>query len=54
MNQKPTVIRRSLQNQGVLDALVAITGQNFGYDQRAWNTWYANQKARGAPVVKKN
>ena len=36
MNQKPVKIRRHLQNPDVLDALVAITGQNFGYDQRAW------------------
>jgi hypothetical protein len=51
MNQKPIIIPHILQNQGVLDALVAITGQNFGYDDRAWRTWYANQKAKGAPVV---
>ena len=53
MNQKPVTIHHTLENQGVLDALVAITGQNFGYDQRAWNTWYRNQKAKGAPVVAK-
>ena len=55
MNQKPRTIAHDLQNQDVLDALVAITGQNFGYDQRAWKTWYMNQKAKGAPVeAKKN
>ena len=55
MNQKPKHITRWLQNQDVLDALVAITGQNFGYDQRAWKTWYLGQKAKGAPVeAKKN
>ena len=32
----------------VLDALVTITGQNFGYDPRAWLTWYRNQVAAGA------
>jgi hypothetical protein len=51
MNQKPQKISRLIQNQGVLDALVAITGQNFGYDDRAWRTWYTNQKLKGAPVV---
>ena len=50
MNQKPKVIHQVLQNQAVLDALVAITGQNFGYDQRAWKTWYTNQQSKGAPV----
>ena len=55
MNQKPKIIPHYVQNQGVLDALVAITGQNFGYDERAWRTWYRNQKAKGAPVeAKKN
>ena len=53
MNQKPKIITHDLHNQGVLDALVAITGQNFGYDQRAWHTWYTNQKAKGAPVEAK-
>ncbi|MGA2256667.1 MAG: hypothetical protein ABSG53_18620 [Thermoguttaceae bacterium] len=53
MNQKPKIITRYLQNQGVLDALVAITGQNFGYDDRAWRSWYASQKAKGAPVEAK-
>ena len=53
MNQKPKIIPHDLQNQDVLNALVAITGQNFGYDQRAWHTWYVNQKAKGAPVEAK-
>ncbi len=50
MNQKPKIVRHFLQNQGVLDAMIAITGRNFGYDQRAWATWYTNQQAKGAPV----
>ncbi len=37
---------------GALDALIAITGQNFGYDFRAWETWYKNQIAKGAPIAK--
>ncbi len=53
MNQKPKKVTVWYDNQGVLDALVAITGQNFGYDQRAWQTWYTNQKAKGEPVVAK-
>ena len=31
-------------NQAVLDALVALTGQNFNFDQQAWKYWYAAQK----------
>ncbi len=54
MNQQPIVIINYLKNQDVLDALVAITGQSFGFDQRAWNTWYADQKAKGAPVAKQS
>jgi hypothetical protein len=53
MNQKPTIILHEMHNQGVLDALVAITGQNFGYDQRAWQTWYMNRKTKGEPVEAK-
>jgi len=53
MNQKPKTITRYFQNQGVLDALVTITGENFGFDSRTWHTWYMNQKAKGAPVEAK-
>lgn len=44
MGGGPQVIQRHLPNQAVLDALVALTGYNFGYDQRAWKYWYASQK----------
>lgn len=53
MNQKPKIIRHTLQNRDVLDALVAITGQNFGYDMRAWSTWYKTQIAKGGSVEAK-
>ena len=53
MNAKPKTVDRWVQSRGVLDALVAITGQNFGYDYRAWQTWYRNQVAVGAPIAKK-
>jgi hypothetical protein len=39
----PKIILYQVQNQSVLDALVAITGQNFNFDQRAWRTWHAAQ-----------
>jgi hypothetical protein len=52
MNVQPKVVRQTMQNQGVLDALVNITGENFGFDQRAWNTWYTTRKLKGWPVEK--
>jgi hypothetical protein len=29
----------------VLEALVALTGQNFGYDVAAWKAWLASREA---------
>jgi hypothetical protein len=40
----PTIVRQSISNQAVLDALVALTGQNFNFDKQAWKYWYAAQK----------
>jgi hypothetical protein len=40
----PTIIHQSITNQAVLDALVALTGQNFNFDKQAWKYWYAAQK----------
>jgi len=37
------IITRQIANQAVLDALIALTGQNFNFDQRAWTYWYAAQ-----------
>ncbi len=53
MNAKPKTVDRWVRSRGVFDALVAITGQNFGYDYRTWQTWYRNQVAVGAPIAKK-
>jgi hypothetical protein len=44
MGKKPTHVYRDLQNQSVLDALVALTGRNFNFDKQAWKYWYAAQK----------
>ncbi len=46
MNQKPKVIRKQIRNQAVLEALVGLSGQNFSYDQRAWQYWHASQRRR--------
>jgi hypothetical protein len=41
---RPKIITRTLQNEGVLNALVSIfPGVNFGYDQDAWKKWYTEQ-----------
>jgi len=42
----PKIIQRTHTNQSVLDALVAITGQNFNFDQQAWKYWLASQRKR--------
>lgn len=52
MNQKPRTIERPVQCRSVLDALEAITGENFGYNPQAWGSWYRNQIAKGAPIAK--
>jgi hypothetical protein len=33
---KPSIIRKEIPNQAVLDALVALTGKNFVFDKQAW------------------
>ncbi len=38
------------QNQGVLDALVALTKQNYGFDVAAWRAWYNAQKHSDSPL----
>ncbi len=40
----PTVIYQSISNQAVLDVLVAITGQSFGFDKELWHRWFVSQK----------
>jgi hypothetical protein len=41
---RPQMIEKKLQNEAVLNALVALhPGINFGYDVEAWKRWYANK-----------
>jgi hypothetical protein len=47
MNEQPKIVDARLTNQAVLDALVALTGQNFSFDQQAWAYWYASQREPG-------
>jgi hypothetical protein len=43
-NEGPKVIVARVQNQHVLDALTKLSGTNFGFDQRAWRYWLAQEK----------
>jgi len=40
----PKIIHQPLQNREVLDTLIALTGQDFGFDVPQWNKWWATQK----------
>ena len=43
----PKVVPVTVQNPDVLKALVAVSeGASFGYDQRAWNRWHAQERGR--------
>jgi hypothetical protein len=43
-NEGPKTIIYRVQNQHVLDGLSQLTGVNFGYDARAWQSWHAQEK----------
>lgn len=40
----PKSVHVWLENNEVLRALVALTGENFEFNQQAWKSWYASQK----------
>lgn len=40
---KPKLV--AVRNDRVLEALVALTGQNFEWDAAAWRAWLANERA---------
>ena len=40
----PKIVSKQFANPAVLDALTAVTGQNFEFDQAAWRQWHAAQK----------
>ncbi|HWB08599.1 MAG TPA: HEAT repeat domain-containing protein [Pirellulales bacterium] len=44
-NSGPKVIKKTIQNEDVLQALVDITGgQNYLFNRDAWKAWHASQK----------
>ncbi len=48
MGSSRKIIKQAMQNHSVEDALIALTGMNFQFDQRAWKNWYATQKKPAA------
>ena len=40
---KPKLV--AVRNDRVLEALVALTGQNFEWEAAAWRSWLANERA---------
>ena len=42
----PKIITRPFPNQAVLDALVSLTGVDYGFDVGRWKAWYATQRRR--------
>ena len=44
LNQGPKIVNYQHNNQKVLDALVALTGQHFSFNQEAWYHWLSAQK----------
>jgi hypothetical protein len=41
---QPKEVKVLQSNQEVLRALIALTGQNFDYNQQTWKTWFAAQR----------
>lgn len=46
MGSSTKIVRVPMQNPGVLDALVALTGVNFSFDVQAWKHWHAVKTER--------
>jgi HEAT repeat protein len=40
-------VKYDVRNAEVLTALVKLTGQDFGYDERTWRLWWASKKNLG-------
>jgi hypothetical protein len=52
MGGSPRIFTVHIRNQAVLDALVALTGQNFNFNDQIWRYWHTNQQQvqRGGSV----
>jgi hypothetical protein len=49
---KQVNVKRVSRNQEVLAALEHLTGESFGFDERAWRLWLASYKNRGGSLSK--
>ncbi|MCA9111068.1 MAG: hypothetical protein KDA52_14040 [Planctomycetaceae bacterium] len=38
---KSTTVTRTERNVEVLEALKTLSGENFGFDERTWQLWWA-------------
>lgn len=47
-------VQVEVQNQEVLNALTAMTGQNHGFDRTAWTAWYASVHAQPAGDLRRD
>lgn len=54
MGGGPKIIKKDIQNQAVLDALVMLTSANFGFEIRQWKSWFAAQKQRETLDARRN
>jgi HEAT repeat protein len=45
MGGGPKKVKVRLRNEAVLEALIALTGVNFQWDQAAWRAWLANERS---------
>lgn len=51
-SNKPVQVE--IQNQEVLNALTAMTGQNYRFDRTAWTAWYASVYAQPAGDLRRD
>jgi hypothetical protein len=49
---KTVVVRREFQNAEALAALQALTGEDYGYDERSWRLWWAAKKHESGTLSK--
>ena len=46
----PQKVARQLKNKSVLEALIALTKQNFQYAEDEWKQWYIHEHSPSLPV----
>ena len=50
----PKIVNKAIRNRAVLDALMAISGASFDYDQEQWRGWLAAQAKVNAVDVRRD